>query len=129
MRFIRFWHKVFKPNCDCEVCSTPACENCEQLQTLLASEKATNARLVDTIINFHKPIVAESSFESKPEELKPIGNSFRSWSIQRRMLEEEDMAKAKIIKKKAEEELKAKMDTAGPSVEEIEKSLEEESVG
>lgn len=92
MRFLRFFHKLFKPNCTCYVCELPKCANCEFLNSLLQQEQANNRALLNAILEFNKPLVVNEEAR-EVQDPKPIHTSKRqNFAVIRSTLEARDKA-------------------------------------
>lgn len=122
MKFIRFIHKLFKPNCICSICSAPRCELCEELKLILDKERYDKKNLVNALI--HNNTFGEEPY--LPEinvDRKPIGTSIVNWETRRRQLEANDRTEA--TKRRAQQEQTRADAGAGDkaAIEELEKSL------
>lgn len=94
------------------------CESCETLREQLAIANGDRERLLKAILDANKPVAAVSEPETHSETIAPILPKNVPWRVRREMLENEDRAKAEILRKK---ELEIK--EATKSTEELEKEL------
>lgn len=95
----KFFHHLFNPHCpDC--IEEKKCSSCDVLRAMLESANYEKAQLLQTILNFGKPPEVVSS---PVEDFKPIPSQRMPWNVRRQLLEQEDRAKAKILRDKEKE--------------------------
>jgi len=82
------------------------CDTYEVLKQQLAFVQQQNQYLLDKLLN---PIQSGSPENAKEEESKPLVPKHIPWSVKRQMLEEEDRAKAKVIRENLERERESKV--------------------
>lgn len=100
MKFIKFFHKLFRPNCECMICAEARCEVCEELKRMLYQEQVDKARLLTALVEVSKPErITEKITGQLPE---PIHPKTVPWPVKQAQLEREDRARA--IKKREQEE-------------------------
>jgi len=116
MGVIKFFHQIFRPNCDCNICSRPSCSKCEVLESQLLFERAQNQQLIQNLINLTNPIKEEPA--KRNVELKPIHTVGIPWRVKQQMMEEEDKKSAQLKREKELEKEANKLTT-----EELEKEL------
>lgn len=98
---LHWLHHLFNPHCDrCE--AKPACNTCEELKSLLATEKHEKKLLLDSILALHKPHVEQITIKEQ-ETPQPVGNRRAPWRVRQEMLENEERARLKIIHDKNNE--------------------------
>lgn len=76
-----------------------SCESCEVLRQQLTESNAERKDLLHRLLDRDKP----EPLQSEKEELKPITPQYTPWRVRQQMLEQEDRAKARIMKEKAKE--------------------------
>lgn len=116
MNLVHWFHHLFDPHCT--LClEEKRCESCETLHLLLDEERSEKRKLIEQIIELTKPTppIQEKTIENK----QPI-NSHMSWKVKRQILEDEDRAKARIIKEQSIKPM---------TIEELEKKLEINNAG
>lgn len=85
-----------------------SCSSCETLKMMLERQLDINRELTNSII---KPQV----IESKPmEDMKPISPNYTPWRVRQQMLQNEDRAKAAILRKTNDELQQAIMGNPSP---------------
>lgn len=104
MGFMNWWNNYW---------DAPPCRSCEELRSLLATEKHEKKQLLDTLLDTVKP---KQMGEVQPiRQAEPIVPKAVSWRVRREMLEAEDRRQAEILKAHQEESKKG--------IEELEKEL------
>jgi hypothetical protein len=116
MGVIKFFHQIFRPNCDCNICARPTCSKCEVLESQLLFERATNQQLIGTLTDLVNP--KKDPQIKFPSEYKPIQTAGMPWRVKQQMMEREDRATAKLREDKERENEARKLTT-----EELEKEL------
>lgn len=101
--------------------NSKVCETCEVLKQQLAYSQQQNQYLLNKLIN---PIKLDESEKVQNEEIKPLVPKYIPWTVKRQMLEEEDRAKAKVIREHMERERELKQNSV--KVQEDIKNLENE---
>lgn len=98
-------HHLFNPHCkDCELSQQNAmeiknsCASCDTLREQLSLEREEKRLLLRKLLPDEV-----KELPSSTEDLKPIRTTAPSWNERRRLLEENDRAKAEILRKKNEE--------------------------
>lgn len=118
----KWLHHLFNPHCpDCRL--EKECNTCDTLRSILEQERFEKKQLLEQLMNLTKPEVI--IHESSEGEKKPIRPSYTPWRVKQQLLEQEDRAKAKILKEKEEE---SKISIAIPKVS-VEKLEEEIGIG
>lgn len=100
---INFIHRLLHPHCpDCIQArqEEKLCESCETLRAQLEIANFEKKQLLDTILSFTKPVVEMA--ETSPIKIDAIVPKTVPWNVRRQMLENEDRAKAAILKKNAD---------------------------
>lgn len=125
MKVLKFFHKLFKPNCDCAICVAPVCPHCYQMELLIESINADKRKLLDVIVELSKPITTVQTV-SVDENNDVARGARRTWSRTRQELEHSDKLEAERIRaqeieNKASKELRKK--TVSDSITELEKEL------
>jgi hypothetical protein len=88
-------HHLLNPHCsECE--ARARCEVCEELRSILASEKREKQLLLDALMSYTKKEIIEP-LKTQPEMMEPIRPT--TWRMRQQMLEEQDRVKAAILKK------------------------------
>jgi len=75
------------------------CESCEILREQLHKSDAERRDLLHRLLD---PVKVEPP-PTQEEEFKPVTPQFTPWRVRQQMLEEEDRAKAKVIKDRTKE--------------------------
>jgi hypothetical protein len=113
---LKFLHHLFDPHCEsCEEQKREAkhCVACEVLKMEVARLQIENDRLLDKIL--YQPPTPAPAEPVNMADLKPLTNRSIPWQTRKRMLEEEDKHKARLIKQNSA--------TGDESVEELEREL------
>lgn len=95
---IKWLHHLLNPHC-AECKAEKECSSCFTLLQQLAFERSEKERLLNLIIEMNKP---QAEVPQEPTEMKEISNVV-PWRVRQQMLEQEDRAKAAVIKRKTEE--------------------------
>lgn len=95
------------------------CETCEVLKVELEAQRFNNRELLRTIIEMNLP---EKVVQVSNEETKPITPKHIPWAVKKAALENEDRATAKILRERAEQTKKDKVEEA-KTTEQLEKEL------
>jgi hypothetical protein len=115
---IRFLHHLFSPHCEhCkeEISESHVCQSCETLRNQLEISNYERRQMLDTILSFSKPKVEETTPDLSAST--PVRPKVVTWSVKRQILEEEDRAKAKILRdRKSTEELEKEVLANGREV-------------
>lgn len=89
MGFIRWWNNYW---------DRPPCQTCEELKSLLATEKHEKKLMLEYLLRESKPEPPPSPIQLNTPTVNP-----KTWKVRREMLEEEDRRQAEILRKKNEE--------------------------
>lgn len=132
MRFLRYIHKIFKPNCECAVCETPRCQLCEEYKWSLQMERLEKEKLLNALLKMGAPpqIVQMPEKEEPPQIIRGA----QRFSNIRRALEEQDRLRAAENRARdvaeanaTREQVKVTMDKIKPMTEaEIDEFLKDE---
>src|SRR5262245_15278227 len=90
MRLLRAIHRLFRPNCNCNVCGEPKCESCERLDNMLGLERKDKDMLLNIIYNFSQE---QNVLPVEEKEIEPIGPRIVPWEKKRAELERSDRIK------------------------------------
>lgn len=84
----------------------PACKNCEVLMRQLEISNEEKRKLLNSILEFSKPIQPIISDKEEEKPVKPANlTTAKNWRVQAALLEEEDRQKAQLMARKQQEEL------------------------
>lgn len=87
-----FFHRMMNPHCP-QCIAERECKNCDTLRSLLEQERFEKNKLLESILQ--KPVSEPSAPISELEEVRP---KFTPWRVRQQLLEQEDRAKAKILR-------------------------------
>jgi hypothetical protein len=79
------------------------CATCEVLQIQLENAQRQNEKLLERLLAKDGPTGVPAEPPVSLEDMKPIGNQFTPWRVRQAHFEQEDRAKATILKKNQEE--------------------------
>jgi cell division septum initiation protein DivIVA len=94
----KWLHHLLNPHCpDCreERQQEMICDSCETLKYEIERLRAENERLLTNILQKPEPVI-ERTVAPEPQALPPRINA---WAIRKRLLEEEDKEKAKLLRR------------------------------
>ena len=102
----KLFHRWLNPHChECEL--ERECKTCDILRSLLESERFNNKQLLNSLLKQHEPLV-----ETKHELPQPLQNKSIPWNVRKQLLEDEERAKAQIMRQKVAESIENKKSTA-----------------
>jgi hypothetical protein len=101
------------------------CPTCEVLQIQLENEQRQNKFLLERLLAKDAPTGVPAEPPVNLEDMKPIGSQFVPWRVRQAHFEQEDKAKAEVLRKNREEvELAKKKLVNAPTVAQQQASIE-----
>lgn len=99
------------------------CSTCEVLQIQLEESQRQNKYLLEKLLTKDTPAVVEPPVNT--EEMSPVGPKFTPWRVRQAHFEQEDRAKAEVLRKNKEEvELAKKRLVNAPTVAQQQASID-----
>lgn len=103
---MKWLHRLFNPHCP-ECRDEDRNEIIDVLQQQLNQANYNNERLIKYILEPKGEFTQASSPSSIEDEPEPVRPKIVPWHIRKKMLEEQDREKAKILRQTAEDQAKA----------------------